>query len=769
MARKQTILRLCLILPTVFVLAACGDNSQAPITSDGDTSENEQESVTCSGSCLDVLPASCQSGKLCSCQNGQWTLTDCTTDCLSQGGTHPGCAKDELGNAICTCEGLGPDGDESEAAEELEAEEAEAESEADDDSIDVFDFDGTSVEGLPAAVCHAGTRWTNGTKAFKDATEAWGLAGIGARGVRLSAVDFDNDGWPDLLVRLNANADDFSDPTKRTTYLLRNKGDGSFEDVTESSGIRQTRVVTAGSKIGRGGEVFAFGDFNNDGLLDVYTGKSSDTTSGETSEILINNGNGTFSLGSATSPLRRKGLPDAPSGASFTDFDRDGNLDLWVSNGLYNNDTLNEVLYKGDGQGGFTDVTADLGLLTTPWSQVTVLFTINGAKANVNGWSANACDLNNDGYPELLAASYGRAPNHLFVAQGADKNYGYLNTSVYSGYAFDDRKDWTTDQSARCYCKLHPTATGCAGVSTDLSIRCQSDDDAARWDNDTGRETFRLGGNSAATICADINNDGFQDLITSEIVHWDVGTSSDPAELLVNTQDPKVKFTRPGNDVTGLARSHSSADWNEGIMSGSAFDFDNDGLLDIYWGDSDYPGSYGRLFHQKTDGTFEAVPIDLGIDMHRAHGVAVADFNRDGALDVVVGHSSARCNVGNDCYPTQQVKLFENVMGATGNALELKLIGGAGSNRSAIGARILLKAGASHQMREVNGGYGHYGAQNDLVQHFGLGTACEAEVQIRWPNAALTTESYTLPAGYLFTIEQGKKPVMTEKLAIGSK
>ena len=78
-------------------------------------------------------------------------------------------------------------------------------------------------------------------------------------------------------------------------------------------------------------------------------------------------------------------------------------------------------------------------------------------------------------------------------------------------------------------------------------------------------------------MCGDVDNDGDLDLLTTAIVHWDVGSSSDPAEILVNTGAPEVRFERPGNDVTGLERTHDRIDWNEGIMTGALFDFDNDG------------------------------------------------------------------------------------------------------------------------------------------------------------------------------------------------
>lgn len=618
--------------------------------------------------------------------------------------------------------------------------------------------------GLPAAVCHTpGTSWKDGTQAFQEATSKWGLDALGVVGTRLGAVDFDGDGWTDLVVRLGGSTpDDFNAGGKRTTWLLRNTHDGKFEDVTQKSGIRQNRTETDANK-GRPGEVFAFGDVDNDGDLDVITGltTSTMTPTPETTELLLNNGDGTFTLGPAGNPFRKK--TDAVAGVTFVDFDRDGNLDVWIVENSQNNLPLQDRLYKGDGAGNFVDVTKDQGLSTKSWSTATV-DDLNKALGNSNAWSANACDLNNDGNPELLAASYGRAPNHLWLSKGKDGSFGYVNRSVESGYAFDMNQDWTDNESARCWCQLHPTDTGCAGVPKPMYIKCMTDADAFRWDNAYDQNPFQLGGNSGATMCADVNNDGWMDLVTSEIVHWDVGKSSDAAELLLNTQDKDVVMSRPGNAVTGLARTYQDIAWNEGIMSGSVFDFDNDGWADIYLGNSDYPGDHGLLFRQDAAGHFVPVPINLGIDHHRSHGSVVADFDHDGDLDIVVGHSFARCapEPGDDspCYATQQVRFFENVLGDKGNFITVRLVGGPGTNRAAIGARVTVKAGGVTQTKDVEGGHGHYGAQDDLALLFGLGDACEAEVTIRWPNAELTTETVNLPAGHRFILEQGKEPAV---------
>ncbi|MFO0760548.1 MAG: CRTAC1 family protein [Byssovorax sp.] len=616
---------------------------------------------------------------------------------------------------------------------------------------------------LPPAICHAGgTKWKAGTPAFKESTAAWKLDTIGVYGTRLDAVDFDGDGWADLIVRKGGiTPDNFADPMGRQTWLLRNKHDGTFEDVTIASGFRKNRTVMD-PNLGRPGEVVAFGDVDNDGDLDAYTGLTNDKAKPqvETSELMINNGDGTFSLGPEASALRAKPpIYDVPAGASFIDFDRDGLLDIWVTQNSSNGIPQQDRLYKGDGKGGFTDVTVLQGLKTKAWSYSSSgIDALNKGLAHSNAWSAAACDLNNDGNAELLAASYGRAPNHLWQSKGSSASFQFENRGVVSGYAFDDNQNWSDNESARCWCKLHPTDQDCDGVPPPMYIPCATDADAFRWDHQYDRNAFRLGGNSGTTLCADLDNDGNIDLVTSEIAHWDVGQSSDKAEIMLNTGEADVHFTRPGIKETGLTRDHING-WNEGIMTSSAFDFDNDGWLDLYLGNSDYPGNYGLLYHQVSPGHFEAVPTADGIDHHRSHGSAVADFDHDGDLDIVVGHSRARCGEPVDCYPTQQVRFFENVIGQGGNSVELTLTGGPNTNRAAIGARVTLTAGGVTQTREVEGGHGHYGMQDDLTVHFGLGEACEAIVTVRWPDATLTTQKFKLVAGYRYTVTQGQDPV----------
>jgi len=610
-------------------------------------------------------------------------------------------------------------------------------------------------------VCEPVSPWSlaQGTPAFANKTSESQLEALAAAGGRISSVDFDGDGDTDLILRrINAPAgDDFSPDGRRSVWLLENRGDGTFEDATQTSGFVTRRDGQPNR--GRPVEVAAFADIDNDGDLDAITVTlevDPNNLSPEGAEVVLNTGNGTFAL----SPLEKHDLrlPENEisnrSSVVFTDVDRDGIIDVFITHDSNMDGPQQDRLYRGDGEGGFIDVTEQFGLVTKPWISLSDL---SNALAHTQAWGGNACDLNNDGWPDLLSASYGRTPNHLWQAGFTLEGRSYVNRSIASGYAFDDKTDWSDNESARCHCKLNPNEQDCAGVP-EPNIRCQVQGDAFRWRHQYDRFPFRLGGNSGTTVCADINNDGHLDLLTSEIVHWDVGESSDPSEILYNTGESSITFTRPGNEVTGLTKERTSPTWDDGDITSAVFDFDNDGRLDIYIGSTDYPGTRGWLYHQKEDGTFARVPLDLGIDHKSSHGIAIADFDNDGDLDLVAGHSRNRCSSGDHCYERAHARYFENLVGNQNHWVQLDLEGGEGSNRAAIGARIEVRAGDLLQVHEVNGGHGHYGIQHDLRAHFGLGEACTAEVTIYWPDSERTSQTFSVFADTRYRVVQGEEP-----------
>jgi hypothetical protein len=662
---------------------------------------------------------------------------------------------------LAACNGAGG-GEAEDGREETGTDPTAEDSAAEPGGEDVVET-GEDSAGEVELACNPGSSWGPGTPVFREVTEEWGLAGV--RGVVMGVTDIDGDGWPDLLVRSSDAEDDFSGGGTRCKWVLHNTGAGSFEDVTRASGALRGRVNTD-PDFGRPGATWSSGDVDNDGDLDLFTGATRVDLDPdkETSEVMLNDGDGTFSLGPEGSAARFAGQASSPMGGTFTDFDRDGFLDLWVVHHERPvNGPMQDRLLKGDGTGGFADVTYARGLFTSEWTSIDAL---NNAEAHSWGWASAACDLSGDGIPELLASSYGRAPNHLWRGTDEGGTIAYENASISSGYAYDDNLDWGSDLNAQCYCMDNPAEPGCdaAPPPEDPSI-CPmlyaGFGGMYRWDNRYGREPFELGGNSGTTICADIDNDGDLDLVTCEIVHWDVGPASDPSEILVNTGAAGVIFERPGSDVTGLVRVDDSWDWNHGDMTGAVFDFDNDGWLDVYIGASDYPGNHALLFRQTAPLRFILLKAADYFLHYRAQGNAVADFDRDGDLDILVGHSLMRCEYApSECQADSQVHLFENITGEGSNWIQLHLEGGAGTNRAAIGARVQVTAGGVTQTQEVDGGHGQGGLQRDLVLHFGLGPSCEAEVSIRWPDAALTTQTLSLHANARYRVVQGEDAVI---------
>ena len=609
-----------------------------------------------------------------------------------------------------------------------------------DPTDDTGGADDTAIAG-PDRICYTDGGWSGGAL-FEDRTETWGLAGI--TGTHLTAADLDGDGYPDLVVTEgNTHARDDFDAGERYHWLLMNRpgddGGRVFVDATEDSGLFAVREGEGG----RSAQIHVFGDVDNDGDLDVfsgsfYDGNNPETDPGDRSELLLNDGAGNFALAAASDIAVEDGF--ATAGAAFTDFDADGLLDLWVV-GWYEQYGYvyadQDQLYRGNGDGTFTEVTDGVGLSMIRGG-TTASFTSGRARRPAYG--ATACDLNGDAWPDLLATNYGRSWNQQWMN---DAGTSFSDVSMESGFASDDNLDYSDNQYYRCWCEYYGCDTDPGAASLDCSAGYY-----AYWSPGWDDQPFRLAGNSFTTACGDVDNDGDMDVITAEIVHWHIGGSSDPTELLLN--DGTGSFTRPGIAASGMERDWPSRSWNAGDLSVALADLDLDGQQDILLVSSDYPDDRMFLWRQDSQAVFQEIAEEAGIDHPWPAGMVIADLDLDGDLDVATGSSNARSG---SPWSSHEIHLYESVLAPTNHA-RVSLVGD-NANRAGIGARVALTAGGVTQTAEVSGGYGLFGIQHDVPLTFGLGDACDIdEITVTWPGGA--TETWTdIQANYWITLDQG--------------
>ena len=503
---------------------------------------------------------------------------------------------------------------------------------------------------------------------------------IETTGSGAAAFDFDNDGWPDIFLVNGSRLEGFPKGQEPTSHLYRNNHDGTFSDVTQKAGVALT---------GWGQGVCA-GDYDNDGFVDLFV------TFWGHNVLLHNNGDGSF-----TDVTRKAGLwhDDVrwSTGCAFVDYDRDGRLDLFVANYVdFDPAHTPEVgssatcLWKGMpvlcGPRGLKGTHSELYHNNGDGT-----FTDVSERSGVAKTDAGYCltaltgDFDNDGWPGIYVAC-DSTPNLLFHN---NHDGTFTETAIDSGVAF----------------------------------------------NDAGREQAGMG-----TDAADYDGDGWLDIIKTNF-------SDDTATLYRNNHDGTF------SDVTaaaGLARNSQYLGW------GTLFvDIDNDGWPDIFMANGhiypevDQKGLNNKfrepklLYWNQRNGKFLDISAEAGPAIttpFNSHGVAAADFNNDGTLEIVVNNSHDRPS------------LFKN-LGDHGNWLLLKLEG-TKSNRSAIGARVTVHAGDHQQTQEVRSG-GGYISQSDFRLHFGLGSATKADlIEIRWPSG-LVERLENVSANRIVNIREG--------------
>jgi hypothetical protein len=593
---------------------------------------------------------------------------------------------------------------------------------------------------------------TAGEARFVDRTSAWGLDAL--EGASLSAADLNGDGYPDLVAHSHTpntrGAVDGHHPYSVLMNEAAPEGGRRFVDRTIESGFGATPDGEAGAL--RSATAAIFGDVDGDGDLDAFsltwsgaaTSSPPSLADQDRSQILLNDGTGHFVLHAGAGVSSTE--PRSSCSASFTDYDRDGRLDLFVGSWYSPSGSgTRQQLFHGLGGGWFDNVSADVGL--------------NDARLVRAAFAVNACDLDDDGAPELLVSAYGRNPNML-LTMGADGVF--TDRALEAGYAYDDNQSYFDDQLFACYCEDNPEELGCDEAVEPLIDCAAADANGMRWRPGSSDQPENLGGNTFTTVCSDITGDGRLDLYNSEIQHWWAGQSSDPSALLVHAAEAStLAFERPSRDETGMHWEHEGIDWDEGGLYATAGDVDNDGREDVVIGRTDYNDQWGMLFHQTADGRFEEVAKAWGYDHACPTSPLLVDFDRDGDLDLVVGTSRMRewCAAQHD---SAVMRFFENDASQHGSWLVVRLEGdGVQANKSAIGARVTVDAGGTLITKELGGGYGHGTMQSDTALFFGLG-GCSAvrRIDVRWPDAAATRQTFeNVASGRVIELRQGDPAV----------
>jgi enediyne biosynthesis protein E4 len=477
-------------------------------------------------------------------------------------------------------------------------------------------------------------------------------------------VDYDDDGWLDVFLVNGWRFEGFTGQDPPTNRLYRNNRDGTFADVTARSGLAHSGW----------GQAVCAGDYDNDGRVDLFV-----TYWGQ-SRLFRNAGDGIFQDVTGPSGL----IADRSrwnSGCAFLDYDRDGDLDLFVATYLldpekapspeagpclYKGMTVacgpsglggdRNVLYRNDGKGLFTDVSAPAGIVDTTGRY---------------GLGVLVLDFDDDGWPDVYVA----------------------NDSMPSALYRNNRNGTFTDIAVEAGCAFNVEGKAQAGMGV---------------------------------AAGDYDGDGHLDIFKTNF-------SGDTSTLYRNVGG---KACEDVTFQTGLGRNTRWLGWGVGFL-----DPDRDGWLDVLLVNGHvYPevdrlgGEVGYaqpkvVYRNAGNGRFEDVSALAGAAIRHAmpaRGAAFGDYDNDGDVDVLVNAMNA------------SPQLLRSDTRAAGHWLTIRAIG-TRSNRSGIGARVRVVAGGRQFVDEVRSG-GSYFSQGDLRVHVGLGTASRADrIEIRWPSGIVDT------------------------------
>jgi len=471
--------------------------------------------------------------------------------------------------------------------------------------------------------------------------------------------------------------------------------DPTFTKITTGPIVTDSEASVLGS----------WGDYNNDGLLDLFVPNSAWATAGGAYNSLYQNlGGDQFER--VTNALTT-GFQVTWTG-QWGDYDNDGDLDLFV---LHPKWAKNE-LFRNEGGGLFTSVTNDLTSIAAYYTD------------------ASWIDLDRDGWLDLFVTT-----------QELNGNQSKLNDFFFQNLGNGRFQAWTTNEVGDAV-NDKATTYGAAWCDFDndgnpdlyvpnyygvgFLYRNDGTGKMKRWT--AGSLPSHRPANSA--IWGDFNNDGWFDLFTT--------MENGPTSFHVNQ----------GNGQWADATATSGLSWSGNSYSPAVGDYDNDGDLDIYL--ANYNGK-DILFVNKGDATFTSIDVGSPLRDGLSDSAVWVDYNNDGWLDLFKG-----CG---DHNPTVNL-LYRNSLADAGNHnhwLKVQLRGVA-SNRSGIGARIWVTAKMRgqevHQVRQIMSSLFGGGNIGGLLTHFGLADATNVDlVRIEWPSGNVQELSNISP-DQLLTVKE---------------
>ena len=509
------------------------------------------------------------------------------------------------------------------------------------------------------------------------------------------------------------------------------------------------------------------------------------------------------------------------SGLAFFDYDNDGWLDIYLTNGNRldahwpaGKEPISH-LYKNNRDGTFTDVTGKSGLGRT-------------------GWQTGVCvgDYDNDGWDDLFCCFWGH--NILFHNNGdgtftdvthksglAQKkgrwgtgcsflDYdrdGHLDLFVCNFVKLDPDKVPSADDMSFCQWKGVPTMCGPRGLPGDTNLLYHNNGDGTFTDVSEKAGILKPGPRySISSTSYDFDNDGWPDIY--------VAVDSEPSILFHNNHDGT--FT----DVAVMAGCAYNEDGNEQAGMGLAVaDYDCDGWFDIF--KTNFVDDTSNLYHNNGDGTFSDLSSSSGVGINKGYvawGCGFIDYDNDGWPDIIQvnGHVYPQVdaynfgetfknprlvyrNLGNGHFQdvsslmgpgiserfssrgaafgdydnngcmdvlvlnmNDLPSLLRNVGGNKQNWIKIKLVGTI-CNRTAIGARVRVTTGKHTQMDEVQSGTSVM-SQNDLRLHFGLGKVKTVDtIEVKWPTTQKIERFEQIKANQILTIREGQGIVATLK------